>query len=125
MKGTSKVAYPLFHEPQKMGENMRAKIILFGILILFFSLLIKTSPCIAKEASLTLIYTSNTLGEVESCGCPEAGDAGGLGEGLIILIRSERRSKTFLSSMEEMHWCSVFLIERARGKRRGGEQGWF
>ena len=27
--------------------------------------------------------------------------------------------------MEEMHWCSVFLIDRARGKRRGEEQGWF
>jgi len=78
MKGTSKVACPLFHEPQKMGENMRAKIILFGILILFFCLLIKTSPCIANEASLTLIYTSNTLGEVEPCGCPEGGDNGGL-----------------------------------------------
>jgi len=78
MKGVSKVACPLFHEPQKTGENMRAKIVLFGILILFFSLLIKTSPCIAKETSLTLIYTSNTLGEVEPCGCPEGGDNGGL-----------------------------------------------
>jgi 2',3'-cyclic-nucleotide 2'-phosphodiesterase (5'-nucleotidase family) len=58
---------------------MRAKIILFGILILFFSLLIRTSPCIGKETSLTLIYTSNTLGEVEPCGtCPEGGDNGGL-----------------------------------------------
>jgi len=58
---------------------MRPKIILFGILILFFSLLIRTSPCIGKETSLTLIYTSNTLGEVEPCGtCPEGGDNGGL-----------------------------------------------
>jgi len=78
MKGVSKVACPLFHEPQKPGGNMRAKKLLFGILILFFSLLIKTSPCIAKETSLTLIYTSNTLGEVEPCGCPEGGDNGGL-----------------------------------------------
>jgi len=64
-------------------------------------------------------------GEVESCGCPEAGDAGDWGEGHIILIRSERRPKTSLSSMEEMLWCSVFLIERVSGKRRGGEQRWF
>jgi 2',3'-cyclic-nucleotide 2'-phosphodiesterase (5'-nucleotidase family) len=79
MKGVSKVACPLFHEPQKPGKNMRAQKILFGILILFFSLLIKTSPCIAKETSLTMIYTSNTLGEVEPCGtCPEGGDNGGL-----------------------------------------------
>jgi len=58
---------------------MGAKKILFGILILFFSLLIRTSPCAGKETSLTLIYTSNTLGEVEPCGtCPEGGDSGGL-----------------------------------------------
>ena len=58
---------------------MRAKIILFGIFILFFCLFISTAPCIGKEASLTLIYTSNTLGEVEPCGtCPEGGDNGGL-----------------------------------------------
>ena len=58
---------------------MRGKKILFGIFILFFSLLIRTPPCIGNEASLTLIYTSNTLGEVEPCGtCPEGGDNGGL-----------------------------------------------
>ena len=59
-------------------EKMGDKKILLGILISFFFLLIKTSPCIGKETSLTLIYTSNTLGEVEPCGCPEGGDNGGL-----------------------------------------------
>ncbi len=69
----------LFREQKKTKENMRAKINLFGIIILFFSLLIRTSPCAGKETSLTLIYTSNTLGEVEPCGtCPEGGDSGGL-----------------------------------------------
>jgi len=57
---------------------VRPKIILLGIIILFFSLLIRTSPCAGKDISLTLIYTSNTLGEVEPCGCPEGGDNGGL-----------------------------------------------
>ena len=97
MKGVSKVACPLFHEQQKTGENMRAKIILFGILILFFSLLIKTSPCIAKETSLTLIYTSNTLGEVESCGCPEAGDAGGLGRRSYYIDTVRKEAKYLLT----------------------------
>jgi 5'-nucleotidase len=56
---------------------MRSKI--FLISILFFSFLTKNSPCLANEASLTLIYTSNTLGEVEPCStCPEAGENGGL-----------------------------------------------
>ena len=57
---------------------MGDKKILLGILISFFFFLIRTSPCIGKETSLTLIYTSNTLGEVESCGCPEGGDNGAL-----------------------------------------------
>lgn len=57
---------------------MGDKKILLGILISFFFFLIRTSPCIGNETSLTLIYTSNTLGEVELCGCPEGGDNGGL-----------------------------------------------
>lgn len=58
---------------------MRDEKILFGILVIFFTLPIGTSLCIGKEASLTLIYTSNNLGEVEPCGtCPDGGDNGGL-----------------------------------------------
>jgi len=58
---------------------MKENKILSGIFILFFCLFINTSPCIGKEASLTLIYTSNNLGEVEPClTCPEAGENGGL-----------------------------------------------
>jgi 2',3'-cyclic-nucleotide 2'-phosphodiesterase (5'-nucleotidase family) len=64
--------------PLENGEKMGDKKILLGILISFFFFLIRTSPCIGKETSLTLIYTSNTLGEVEPCGCPEGGDNGGL-----------------------------------------------
>ena len=125
MKGASKVACPLFHEPQKMGENMRAKKILFGILILFFSLLIKTSPCIAKETSLTLIYTSNTLGEVESCGCPEAGDAGGLGR-RSYYIDTVRKEAKYLLTLDGGDALVLSFFDRGvRGKRQGEEQGWF
>jgi 2',3'-cyclic-nucleotide 2'-phosphodiesterase (5'-nucleotidase family) len=59
-------------------EKMGDKNILLGILISFFLFLIRTSPCIGNETSLSLIYTSNTLGEVELCGCPEGGANGGL-----------------------------------------------
>jgi 2',3'-cyclic-nucleotide 2'-phosphodiesterase (5'-nucleotidase family) len=123
MKGTSKGASPPFHEPQKTGENMRAKKILFGILVLFFSLLIKTSPCIAKEASLTLIYTSNTLGEVESCGCPEAGDAGGLGRRsyYIDTVRKEVKNLLILDGGDALV-LSFFdrESEREKARRRAG-----
>ncbi len=58
---------------------MRGEKILVGVLIIIFSLLMGTSLCIGKESSLTLIYTSNNLGEVEPCGtCPDGGDNGGL-----------------------------------------------
>lgn len=123
MKGASKVACPLFHEPQKMGENMRAKKILFGILILFFSLLIKTSPCIAKETSLTLIYTSNTLGEVESCGCPEAGDAGGLGR-RSYYIDTVRKEAKYLLTLDGGDALVLSFFdresEREKARRRAG-----
>jgi len=58
---------------------MRDKNFLFGILILFFFFFLRTTPCLGKETSFTLIYTSNNLGEVEPCfTCPEAGENGGL-----------------------------------------------
>ncbi len=58
---------------------MRDKKVLFSILIIFLSGLVGTSLCIGNEISLTLIYTSNNLGEVEPCGtCPDGGDNGGL-----------------------------------------------
>ncbi|MDI6762212.1 MAG: hypothetical protein QME83_04180 [Thermodesulfobacteriota bacterium] len=41
-------------------------------------LLLNSSPGIGSEVSLTLIYSSNTLGEIESGCCPETGNAGGL-----------------------------------------------
>jgi 2',3'-cyclic-nucleotide 2'-phosphodiesterase (5'-nucleotidase family) len=123
MKGVSKIAYPLFHEPQITGKNMRTKIIMLGILILFLSLLIKASPCIGKEISFTLIYTSNTLGEVKPCGCPEGGDSGGL----------PRRSHYFKTVKEEaknlliLDGGDALVIsyfgqpsERDKGRRRGG-----
>ena len=63
----------------EIEKKMRDKIFLISILSLFFSFLINSYFCIANEASLTLIYTSNTLGEVEPCStCPEAGENGGL-----------------------------------------------
>jgi len=46
--------------------------------ILFSLLFLVGSPFLGKETSFTLIYTSNTLGEVESGCCPETGNAGGI-----------------------------------------------
>jgi hypothetical protein len=49
---------------------MRRKIFLIN-LHLIFVLLLFSSPGDGNETSLTLIYTSNTLGEVEPCStCP-------------------------------------------------------
>jgi len=48
-------------------------------LIILFFLFLGSSISLGNGVSLTLIYTSNTLGEVEPCGtCPEGGDSGGL-----------------------------------------------
>lgn len=48
------------------------------ILPIFLFLSISTSFSLGNEVPLTLIYTSNTSGEIESCACPEAGNGGGL-----------------------------------------------
>jgi len=59
---------------------MRNKIFLVITLLISLVLVLKTSSSLGNETSLTLIYTSNTLGEVEPCGtCPETGNNGGLG----------------------------------------------
>jgi 2',3'-cyclic-nucleotide 2'-phosphodiesterase (5'-nucleotidase family) len=46
--------------------------------IIFSLLFLHSIPSFSQETSLTLIYSSNTLGEVESGCCPETGNAGGL-----------------------------------------------
>src|SRR4030043_186176 len=54
------------------------KIVVINLLFILITL-ISFSPGQGKETTVTLIYTSNTLGEVEPCGtCPEGGDSGGL-----------------------------------------------
>jgi len=50
--------------------------IIFAIICLFLAF--DTSISFCQETSLTLIHSSNTLGEVESGCCPETGNAGGL-----------------------------------------------
>src|SRR4030043_965195 len=54
------------------------KIVVINLLFILITL-ISFSPGQGKETTVTLIYTSNTLGEVEPCGtCPEGGDSGGI-----------------------------------------------
>ena len=58
---------------------MSKRMNLVSTLIILFFLFLGSSISLGNEVSLTLIYTSNTLGEVEPCGtCPEGGDSGGL-----------------------------------------------
>jgi len=101
------------------------RIISISIILTFFTLYYISSSALGNGTSITLIYTSNTLGEVESCGCPEAGDAGGLGRRSYYIDTVRKEAKNLLILDGGDAWCSVILIERARGKRRGGEQGWF
>lgn len=58
---------------------MKMKALLAASLFMFFEIYLTHSLTHGNEASLALIYTSNTLGEVEPCGtCPESGNTGGL-----------------------------------------------
>lgn len=55
-----------------------SKLQIITAFIIFSLLLLHSIPSFSQETSLTLIYSSNTLGEVESGCCPETGNAGGL-----------------------------------------------
>lgn len=55
------------------------KLTLIGTLLIFFFLFLGSSLSFGEGTPLTLIYSSNTLGEVAPCGCIEAGNAGGIG----------------------------------------------
>jgi 2',3'-cyclic-nucleotide 2'-phosphodiesterase (5'-nucleotidase family) len=59
---------------------MMRKIISLSIILTFFNLHYVSSSALGNGTPLTLIYSSNTLGELEPCGtCPETGNNGGLG----------------------------------------------
>jgi len=67
-----------------------------SVILTFLSLFLRTPLILGDQTPLTLIYTSNTLGEVESCGCPEAGDAGGLGRRSYYIDTVRKESKNLL-----------------------------
>ncbi len=101
---------PCFVHPEK----------LITLLTLLFSLLIGPSLCIGNEASLTLIYTSNTLGEMESCEtCPESGNAGGLARRAhyINTLREERKDLLILDGGDALA-ANYFSRESEREKAR-------
>ena len=55
------------------------KMFLITILLISLALSLNPSSSFGNGTPLTLIYSSNTLGELEACGtCPETGDNGGL-----------------------------------------------
>jgi 2',3'-cyclic-nucleotide 2'-phosphodiesterase (5'-nucleotidase family) len=54
------------------------KIIRVHILMISCVLFLISSPGLGNENPFTLIYSSNTLGEMVPCGCNEAGNAGGI-----------------------------------------------
>ncbi len=92
---------------------------LFGIFISLYFLLTGTSPSFGNETSLTLIYTSNNLGEVELCGCPESGDNGGLPRRSHYLkkVRGEAKNLLILDAGDALV-ISFFSEESEREKAR-------
>jgi len=83
-------------------------------------LLIFSSPGTASETSLTLIYTSNNLGEVEPCGtCPDGGDNGGLPRRSHYLktVKEEARNLLILDAGDALV-VSYFSEPRGRQQAR-------
>jgi 2',3'-cyclic-nucleotide 2'-phosphodiesterase (5'-nucleotidase family) len=77
--------------------NMRNKIFLVITLLISLVLVLKTSSSFGNGTPLTLIYSSNTLGEVEPCGtCPETGDNGGLARRSFYINPVRKEAKNLL-----------------------------
>jgi 2',3'-cyclic-nucleotide 2'-phosphodiesterase (5'-nucleotidase family) len=102
---------------------MAKRVNLMSTLIILFFLFLGSSISLGNEASLTVIYTSNTLGEVESCGCPEAGDAGGLARRSFYInpVRKEAKNLLILDGGDALV-LSFFdrESEREKARRRAG-----
>ncbi len=62
---------------RKVGM-MKNRIRTLHILFMSSILILISFPSFGEEIPLTLIYSSNTLGEVVPCGCIETGNAGGI-----------------------------------------------
>jgi len=79
-----------------LGRDEKYKIILTAALLVFLSILPGSSPGSGNETPLTLIYTSNTLGEVEPGCCPETGNAGGLARRSYYIQKAKEEVKNLL-----------------------------
>ena len=95
-----------------------------GTLFSFLVLLLSVSSSHGKESSFTLIYSSNTLGEVEPCGtCPETGDNGGLARRSFYIntVRKEALNLLILDGGDALV-LSFFdrESEREKARRRAG-----
>lgn len=99
---------------------MAKRVNLMSTLIILFFLFLGSSISLGNETSLTLIYTSNTLGEVEPCGtCPETGDNGGLARRSFYIntVRKEAKNLLILDGGDTLV-LSYFDRESEREKAR-------
>lgn len=72
------------------------KIISISIILTFFTLHYIPSSALGNGNSITLIYSSNTLGEVEPGCCPETGNAGGLARRAHYIKKVREEAKNLL-----------------------------
>jgi len=105
-------------------DRMRIKTFLIGTLLTLFIPLLGSSSSLGNETTVTLIYTSNTLGEVEPCGtCPETGDNGGLARRSFYIntVRKEAKNLLILDGGDTLV-LSFFdrESEREKARRRAG-----
>ena len=61
-----------------MDKKLKSNILAVSIIVIGIILFSGTSANTGTGIPVTLIYSSNTLGEVAPCGCIEAGNAGGI-----------------------------------------------
>jgi len=91
-----RVPFTIYLSAVEEGK-MRSKTFLITTLFLFFVLSLVHSSGHGEESSFTLIYSSNTLGEVEPCGtCPETGDNGGLARRSFYINKVRKEAKNLL-----------------------------
>ena len=100
---------------------MKIRVFLIVIQLIILSLFLTPSLSFGTETSLTLIYSSNTLSEVEPGCCPEQGNAGGLARRSYYIqkVKGEVKDLLFLDGGDALV-LSYFgkEIEREKARKR-------
>ena len=103
-------------------DRMRIKTFLIGALLTLFFPIFASSSNLGKETPVTLIYTSNTLGEAEPGCCSYTKGAGGLARRAhyIKTVKKEANNLLILDGGDALTGLSPNEMEKKNNQKKAG-----